>query len=331
VGGALHWSGAGSLYRTLHPHPGTLILMYHSVPDRDIAQWIDPRYAVPVDLFARQMKFLARRRRVIGMTELLDLLQRGESAGAGTVVITFDDGYRDTLTTAANVLSEVGLPATLYLATGYVTRGETQWTDRLYSMFELRSRDRLVLEQGEKRLFDLRDPSARRVAYGTLESRLLVARWSDRQELLAEVGSQLRPSQLPPRLTLNWEEVNELRRRHTHFEIGVHTRDHLDLVVHGAEAAARELHDCVEDVRRELQQSVAHLSYPYGRADAKTRGVAAGLGFRSAAVTEPAALVRQGSDRFSLPRVEAPRSLSLFRFWTSGAYPDLPRSLLGRA
>ena len=46
--------------------------------------------------------------------------------------ITFDDGYRDNLTVAAPILEKYRLPATLFLATGYVERGETQWSDTLH-------------------------------------------------------------------------------------------------------------------------------------------------------------------------------------------------------
>ena len=50
---------------------GAIVLMYHSVADRDEAAWIDPRNHVPADVFARQMAFLAEHRKVVSLAQLV--------------------------------------------------------------------------------------------------------------------------------------------------------------------------------------------------------------------------------------------------------------------
>jgi len=52
---------------------------------------------------------------------------------------------------------------------------------------------------------------------------------------------------------------------------------------------------------------------------------------RSAMVTDPPALVRVGSDILGLPRLVAPNDISMFSFFTSGAYPDVSLAVFGRA
>src|SRR5687767_4834174 len=117
---------------------GAVILMYHSVAHDDAARFIEPSNRIAPRLFERQMAFLAARRRVVALSELVEEIASGKSPSAGTVCITFDDGYRDNLTVAAPILEKYRLPATLFLATGYVERAENQWSDTLHSL----SRDR---------------------------------------------------------------------------------------------------------------------------------------------------------------------------------------------
>jgi peptidoglycan/xylan/chitin deacetylase (PgdA/CDA1 family) len=327
----LYWSGAAALYVKASRARGATVLMYHSVPDAAIRRWIDPRSAVPLEIFEAQMDFLARRRKVVSMSELVGTLEGGDSPEPGTVVISFDDGYRDTLEVAAPVLERHGFPAILYLATGYVTRAENQWASQLHAAFQFRTEHRLCVEGHEPQRFELRGEGAVLEAYESIARRLLTADWKERSRLLGQVTEQLLPREEPPRLTLTWAEIAELTRRHPRFEIGVHTRDHIDLTAHGEETARAEIEACVADVARELNVSVEHFSFPYGRSNDRIRQIVADSSLRSAVVTEPASLIRRDTYRYAMPRTEVTPAMTRFRFQTSGAYPDLPLALLGRA
>lgn len=327
----LQRSGAGAFYVWARRVQGATILMYHSVAEAAKAAWIDSGNHVPPELFEQQMRLLARRRRVISMTTLIEALEVGRPLAAGTVVLTFDDGYLDNLTVAAPILQRYGLPATLYLATGYVTRAAPQWIDQLYAIVRARTRQRLSLGDDPAGGFDLRAPRRCADAFRAAAGRLLVAGANERERLLADMKDQLRPVEHPPRLTMGWDDVRELRRRYAEFEVGVHTREHLDLATHGPETARRELKASIDDVQRELGERPVHFSFPYSRSTAETRRLVAEVGLRSAVASGAGGLVRAGADSFALPRVEPPAPVSLLRFVTSGAWPDLPRVLIGRA
>jgi peptidoglycan/xylan/chitin deacetylase (PgdA/CDA1 family) len=89
------------------------ILMYHSISD-DPA---DP-LAVPPHLFERQMARLVERGfQVVSLDEGLRRMQTKVSLRR-TVVLTFDDGYRDFLENAVPVLLRYCLPATLFVIPG---------------------------------------------------------------------------------------------------------------------------------------------------------------------------------------------------------------------
>jgi DNA-binding CsgD family transcriptional regulator len=118
------------------------------------------------------MRFLARRRRVVSLSTLAEALEADADLPAGSVVLTFDDGYLSNLTVAAPILQKYGLPATFLLPTGYVRRGQVQWADRLYGLFQARTTPRLRVSGKD---MDLRDPRRERDAYREASTALLTA------------------------------------------------------------------------------------------------------------------------------------------------------------
>ncbi|MPZ54649.1 MAG: polysaccharide deacetylase family protein [Acidimicrobiia bacterium] len=92
-----------------------IILMYHTVSGQ-----LDLEMDVPFERFLRQMSHLAETGRVRSLNDALARLRTGDTSGGPFYVITFDDAYRDFHTHAAPVLTDLGLPATLYVPTGFV-------------------------------------------------------------------------------------------------------------------------------------------------------------------------------------------------------------------
>ncbi len=89
---------------------GAVVLTYHSVADPA------SRFSVSPVVFERQVRWLARHRTLVSLTEVVAHLG-GASLPRGAVALTFDDGYRDTLTHALPILKKYGVPATLFLTT----------------------------------------------------------------------------------------------------------------------------------------------------------------------------------------------------------------------
>jgi peptidoglycan/xylan/chitin deacetylase (PgdA/CDA1 family) len=299
MGAAVHWTGAGRAFEAAARPAGAIILMYHSVAQDAEAKFIEPANHIPPPLFERQMAFLCEHRRVVPLSRLVDDIAAGKSPPAGTVCITFDDGYRDNLTVAAPILEKYRLPATLFVATGYVERGENQWSDTLHWLFTHAAQEIM--------------------SRTALHAKLLEASHGDRIALLEEIRRKL-VAGMPPRLGLDWDEARQLLRRYPLFEIGGHTRDHLDLTKHRGEARA-QIDGCAEDLRRELGIEPRHFSYPYERWCPETRAAVIASGWASAVGTGPDVRIGRESDRFAMPRVEAPRSMTQLGFKTSGAYP----------
>jgi peptidoglycan/xylan/chitin deacetylase (PgdA/CDA1 family) len=75
----------------------------------------------PAD-FARQMAWLKRQGyRTITQRELFEALMCGRRLGPKPIMITFDDGYRDTFFKASPVLMRLGMRATAYVVSGRIS------------------------------------------------------------------------------------------------------------------------------------------------------------------------------------------------------------------
>ena len=97
---------------------GLFVLIYHRVGAGQ-GQEMDE----PLAMFRRQMEWLSQNASVVPLVEGLDRMAAGPFE-RDHVAITFDDGYREVFTEAWPVLRDLTLPATLFLATGFL-QGES--------------------------------------------------------------------------------------------------------------------------------------------------------------------------------------------------------------
>src|SRR3990172_8297292 len=122
------------------PSRGFPILTFHRVNDDH-----DPFLpAMPTAVFAARIAHIARHYRVLTVEDLVERVRQG-TAPRNALALTFDDGYRDTLTHAAPILAEHGLPSTIFLATGYIGTPQMAWFDRVALAFKLARRGDITL------------------------------------------------------------------------------------------------------------------------------------------------------------------------------------------
>jgi peptidoglycan/xylan/chitin deacetylase (PgdA/CDA1 family) len=94
---------------------GTQFLIYHRVSgDQDCEIDLDPV------LFQEQVRFLLGLGRISALEEALEVQEGGRKPHGQSTVLTFDDGYLDFYRTVFPLLKELGVPATLYVTTGFI-------------------------------------------------------------------------------------------------------------------------------------------------------------------------------------------------------------------
>lgn len=307
-------SGLMGLEAKLRNRGGAVALMYHSVADSTASPWIDPRNHVPAEVFEQQMNYLADHRNVIPLERLVATVTQGGRIEDGTVVITFDDGYLDNLTVAAPILAELGLPATVFLPTGYIDRGETQWVDQAYSAFKFRSASHLEWGSDPVKRFHLEAVVERQEAYRQVCDDLLASRADNRRRLLDILNECLQPRSLPPRLGMNWDEVRRLTETWDGFTVGGHTVEHTDVTRISAQEALDEIREGVGRIEDEIGVRPRFFSFCYGRTCEAVRSLLPSVGLEAAfgACSHHPAIHPPASDVFDLPRVEPPATIESY-------------------
>ena len=296
--------------------PPPIILCYHRIFEPET----DPHLlSVSPDHFREQLQVIKRFAYPLSLDQLGEARLRGNSPRRG-VVITFDDGYLDNLENALPILREVGLPATIYIATGYVGTDREFWWDDL---------ERLTL--GPAKLpKTLRLDINSRIREWDVESALANGRgWNvlmsghrhARQRLFCDLHTALRPLAQPlqddvlhqlRRLTGTRPEARPSYRCMTMSELealaaeplvtlGAHTISHCDLDCRTRAEQQVEITGSKQQLEKIIGRPVEHFSYPYGSFNDESLAVCAQNNFQWAVtcIEEP---VRRNSHRHRLPR-----------------------------
>ncbi len=94
---------------------GLTILTYHSISNE-----IYPDETVTPEEFEKQLQYIKENYKVISLEEAVGYLQTDIEKAAGSIVITFDDGYSDNYCYAFPLLKKLGFPATIFLISDFV-------------------------------------------------------------------------------------------------------------------------------------------------------------------------------------------------------------------
>jgi peptidoglycan/xylan/chitin deacetylase (PgdA/CDA1 family) len=119
------WSVPPWQSRDAAPRP--LILLYHAVAKVPTDPWgvrVTPRN------FAEHMAVLRAHTNPLSLGDLGEAL-KGNCVPDRCVVVTFDDGYADNLIHAKPAMEQHRVPATVFVASGYVGSNREYWWDLL--------------------------------------------------------------------------------------------------------------------------------------------------------------------------------------------------------
>jgi peptidoglycan/xylan/chitin deacetylase (PgdA/CDA1 family) len=280
-----------------------LILMYHRVTTVNadpFALCVSPAH------FAEHLQVLRKHASPVSLRQVLESLS-GNRIPPHSVILTFDDGYADNLHNARPLLERSGIPATVFVTSGFVGQEHEFWWDELESMFlepgHLPPSLSLTISGAEHR-WDLGQSDSRLDVYFELWRLLqLLPEW-ERTEVLERIavwGERGRAAR-PNYRGLSAKELQSLAAN-DFIEIGAHTVTHPSLPELTGAVQRSEVQKSKATLEGILGRPVTSFAYPYGASSEKSREIVREAGFRCACTTDPG-FVDADSDLFRFPRVQ---------------------------
>lgn len=275
----LDLSGGGRLLRSVRSWNGLLVLNYHRIGEPGDSPFDHDLWSASAADFDQQVAFVAKNFDVIRLDELEQAIARPRGQ---SVMITFDDGYRDNYSVAFPILKSHGVSATFFIATGFIDRpqipiwDELAWMTRTTSISELAANDWLAEPVGfadRSRAF-----LALLKVYRSAESCVI-------PEFLAFLADALSTGRCPESFAadqwMTWDMLREMQLAGMTF--GGHTVTHPILANSTADQQDWEVGECQRRLIDELGRPIETFSYPNGKPgdfDEFTRAALSRHGFR---------------------------------------------------
>jgi peptidoglycan/xylan/chitin deacetylase (PgdA/CDA1 family) len=273
------------------------ILGYHRVvPERDP---LAPG-EVCVGEFDRQLAVLQAWFRILPLREAVARLRAG-TLPPRAACVTFDDGYADNATTALPILRRRGVPATFFVASGFLGGGR-MWNDTVIETVRAAKHASIDARCIGLGMLPISTADAKRSAVARLLAALKYLPMERRAagvEMLRD-NAQVRLQGGP---MMSEEHVRCLHRNG--MEIGAHTVNHPILAKLDQEAALAEIENSKVQLQTITGAPVTLFAYPNGKPGLDYRkehvSMVQKLGFE-AAVSSAWGVANAASDPYQLPR-----------------------------
>lgn len=277
---ALYGVGLLQVWQRYLTRGRAVVLMYHRVLTGD--EWrttgSHPAMAVTTKTFERQMAQVRRRFVPLTLDQFADRMLRRQPFADGSCLITFDDGWRDTMTNALPVLRRANLPAVVFLPVNLMG-SRRPFAREAFAHLLMLSRERVRHDRDRlpqfrtllagagldgllDRLLDLPDADAREAAIESVGAAPLDA---SIETLVARLSEALgiRVEQLEtPDTFMTWPEVEGLARDGVTF--GGHGANHRQLALLQPAAVEEEVRVSKQLLETRARPAVWAFSYPNG-------------------------------------------------------------------
>ncbi len=317
-------TGCGRLLRATSAWQGLLTLNYHRIGDASQSPFDRNLWSATEEDFDQQVAFLAKNFDVVGLNDLDEVLRRRRGR---FVLITFDDGYQDNYSAAIPILKSHNVPATFFIATGFIDRPRAPWWDELAWMIRTTEKKSLQSSRWLTSPIEFDEPNRER-AFGKLLAIYKGLGPESTDDYLDDLANTLNtgrcPSSAAADMWMTWDMIRELRDHG--MSIGGHTVNHPILANLPSDQQDWEIGECRRRLSAELRQTITSFSYPNGTRSSFnefTRTALKQFGYRHA-FTFLGGYARPGfDDAFALPRTAVETDITLSHFRAKVTLPQI--------
>lgn len=236
-----------------------LVLMYHRVRPSLAGGSYFPNKGSTVALsaFEEQINYLERHFLILSPDKFMTILNAKASFPDKSVLLTFDDGQIDFYEYTYQVLKRRGLPAVVFLPTGFISTHDIFWWDKLeWCLFNTKMKSVEIFGKWIS-LKDMTD------AMPVFDKIIKASFAGKEKEALDVIAAALAVSfKGLGRSSINWDEAKEMAGNGISF--GGHTQNHIKLSETPDDLARKEIFNSKEIIETMIGGKARSFAYPYG-------------------------------------------------------------------
>jgi peptidoglycan/xylan/chitin deacetylase (PgdA/CDA1 family) len=262
---------------------GLTVMLFHRVTTPDAIGEMDPGTidATPVE-FDAQMAYLRRNFHPVSVEEVLAAHRGGPPLPPHSVLVTFDDGFRDNYEQAFPILQRHDVRALFFVTTEMLTARTLFWWERVYITIQRSRARRLALSYPLVETLPLSTRAEKAAAVDRCNriikayEHLDLARFLDGVAAAAGVPwDREEERRIADGALMTWEHVKAMRA--AGMGIGSHSHSHRVLQTLSPEVLRADLTDSRAALEQRLGESVTTIAYPVGKSIAASPAVRAAV------------------------------------------------------
>ena len=208
--------------------------------------------------FEAQMRYVRETMTPISLRNMVECLEQGNPPSQNAIAVTFDDSYKNGHDVAAPILEKYEIPATFFIASGFLDSDRRYWTDKLEYLLNNTTEKELIneyLHESANKVWLLNSDQNRIEALVEIKTFLKKIDSDNRDKILAAIQNQLmvngEGNNVSNYQNLSSSHVMALDQSDL-FEIGGHSANHEILSYLQDDELLFEIHQCLNDLERIL-------------------------------------------------------------------------------
>ncbi len=276
-----------------------VVLMYHGVSRLNVqkeGENYDGKH-VFVAKFERQLAYLKDRYQFISLENFCEFLDAKKKIPENSVLLTFDDGYRNNIKTLFPVLQKYNIPATIFVCTGLIGKEKPNWPDLIEWGIVQSKKNEVVVED---QVFSLA-PTKKKMSIIGIKNLFLKLPSFKRERMLNDLLNNLdvKPDFQGNYQLMGWNEIKKMQQT---VSFGSHSQTHPILPVESLNKIRKEVTVSKQVIEKKIGRKVLAFAYPNGIYDEKTKNLVREAGY-SCAFAAKWGKIDETPDRFALERI----------------------------
>lgn len=304
-----------------------MCLSYHRVyPISKKENYFHPNLSLVVDpkLFEEQIAYISNNFNCLDIYQAMNLL-KDNKLPKNTVIVTFDDGYRDNLEYALPILKKYNVPAEMYITTGFPDKKCVLWWYELEQL--IREIESLSFTWKRKKYsWDLRRLELKYKAYRDIRMLFVTSSMKEQKVLMEMLSTKGNKSTYSfEDYGMTWDDIISLDKE-TLITIGSHTISHPSLTQLTDEEVYYEMKGSKDRLEEMLKHPVETFSYPFGspiEVEKRVSIIAKEINYKCAVTSKYGHIQKEHKEHpYSIPRIPITfyDTISRFKIKLSGIY-----------